>query len=79
MDWYMHKMLKEIDNRNQYSIKILHSKRFNVDLESLKFSTNLLVLFYFSLRNIAGSYDHVYDAERAWAEHQQRMKEIERR
>jgi len=26
-----------------------------------------------------GDYSHVYDAERAWAEHQQRMKEIERR
>lgn len=27
----------------------------------------------------AGEYSHVYDAERAWHEHQQRMKEIERR
>jgi len=26
-----------------------------------------------------GEYSHVYDAERAWHEHQQRMKEIERR
>jgi len=26
-----------------------------------------------------GDYSHVYDAERAWHEHQQRMKEIERR
>lgn len=28
---------------------------------------------------LAGDYSHVYDAERAWHEHQQRMKEIERR
>lgn len=27
----------------------------------------------------AGDYAHVYDAERAWHEHLQRMKEIERR
>lgn len=27
----------------------------------------------------ASSYERIYDAERAWAEHQERMKEIERR